>query len=113
MIVSFSDDNLYSFKFLNHSTACFDQAKIYNGTEFVVQRYDANVEDWFIVSLTLEIQILSFTFSIYNLNFCSTFFAKSSLFSFDLGQKTELFAFCKLFSLGCRGRPPLLVLRRW
>ncbi|XP_055296570.1 uncharacterized protein LOC129565580 [Sitodiplosis mosellana] len=27
----------------------FDQQKIYNGTEFVVQRYDENVEDWFII----------------------------------------------------------------
>lgn len=39
----------YSF-ILFRITACFDQAKIYNGTEFVVQRYDENVEDWFIVS---------------------------------------------------------------
>ncbi|XP_031629439.1 uncharacterized protein LOC116344811 [Contarinia nasturtii] len=29
--------------------SCFDSAKMYNGTEFVVQRYDENVEDWIVI----------------------------------------------------------------
>lgn len=39
----------FSF-FISYSIACFDSTKIYNRTEFHIQRYDENVEDWVVVS---------------------------------------------------------------
>lgn len=45
-------------------TARYDSEKIYNGTEFLIQRFDENVDDWVIVSHIRFILILTSKFYI-------------------------------------------------